>query len=67
MDIKKEQIEKMNLEVKEKLNLTDKEYETSKEVLTRLNEMDLEQNPELYETNQEKVKIKQKIKRKLKN
>ena len=41
MDIKKEQIEKMNLEVKEKLNLTDKEYETSKEVLTRLNEMDL--------------------------
>lgn len=54
MDNKKEQIEKMNLEVKEKLNLTDKEYEKSKDVLTRLNEMDLEANPELYETKQTK-------------
>ena len=54
MDIKQEQIEKMNLEVKEKLNLTDKEYEKSKDVLTRLNEMDLEVNPELYENKQEK-------------
>ena len=54
MDIRQEQIEKMNLEVKEKLNLTDKEYEKSKDVLSRLNEMDLEANPELYENKQEK-------------
>lgn len=66
MDIKKEQIEKMNLEVKEKLNLTDKEYETSKEVLTRLNEMDLEQNPELYETNREKEKNQTENQKKIK-
>lgn len=66
MDIKKEQIEKMNLEVKEKLNLTDKEYELSKEVLTRLNEMDLEQNPELYETNREKEKNQTENQKKIK-
>lgn len=66
MDIKKEQIEKMNLEVKEKLNLTDKEYETSKEVLTRLNEMDLEQNPELYEINREKEKNQTENQKKIK-
>lgn len=53
---KKEQIEKMNLEVKEKLDLTDKEYKDSKEVLSRLNEMDLENNPELYENTQPEVK-----------
>lgn len=53
---KKEQIEKMNLEVKEKLDLTDKEYEDSKEVISRLNEMDLENNPELYENKQPEVK-----------
>lgn len=46
---KSKQIEKMNLEVKENLKLTDEEYEKSKEVLSRLNEMDLEDNPELIE------------------
>ena len=46
---KSKQIEKMNLEVKENLKLTDDEYEKSKEVLSRLNEMDLEDNPELIE------------------
>lgn len=46
---KSKQIEKMNLEVKENLKLTDEEYEKSKEVLSRLNEMDLEENPELIE------------------
>ena len=44
---KSEQIERMNLEVKENLKLTDEEYEKSKDVLSRLNEMDLEDNPEL--------------------
>ena len=46
---KSKQIEKMNLEVKENLKLTDEEYEKSKEVLSRLNEMDLEDNPKLIE------------------
>ena len=46
---KSKKIEKMNLEVKENLKLTDEEYEKSKEVLSRLNEMDLEDNPELIE------------------
>lgn len=46
---KSKQIEKMNLEVKENLKLTDEEYKKSKEVLSRLNEMDLEDNPELIE------------------
>lgn len=46
---KSKQIEKMNLEVKENLKLTDEEYEKSKDVLSRLNEMDLEDNPELIE------------------
>ena len=46
---KSKQIEKMNLEDKENLKLTDEEYEKSKEVLSRLNEMDLEDNPELIE------------------
>ena len=46
---KSKQIEKMNLEVKENLKLSDEEYEKSKEVLSRLNEMDLEDNPELIE------------------
>ena len=46
---KSKQIEKMNLEVKENLKLTDEEYEKSKEVLSRLNEIDLEDNPELIE------------------
>lgn len=46
---KSKQIEKMNLEVKENLKLTDEEYEKSKDVLSRLNEMDLEDNPELVE------------------
>ncbi len=46
---KSEQIERMNLEVKENLKLTDEEYEKSKDVLSRLNEMDLEDNPELIE------------------
>lgn len=54
MDSKLEQIEKMNLEVKERLNLTDAEYEKTKSVLTRLNELDLENNPEIY--NQEEKK-----------
>ena len=36
---KKEQIEKMNLEVKENLKLTDEEYEKTKDVLSRLNEI----------------------------
>lgn len=53
---KKEQIEKMNLEVKEKLNLTDKEYEDSKEVLSRLNEIDLEDNPEFYKDRKSELK-----------
>lgn len=63
---KKEQIEKMNLEVKEKLNLTDKEYEDSKEVLSRLNEMDLENNPELYENKQVDVKNQTENQKKIK-
>lgn len=63
---KKEQIEKMNLEVKEKLNLTDKEYEDSKEVLSRLNEMDLEDNPELYENKQVDVKNQTENQKKIK-
>lgn len=63
---KKEQIEKMNLEVKEKLNLTDKEYEDSKEVLSRLNEMDLENNPEIFERNQSEVKNQTESQKKLK-
>ena len=46
---KKEQIEKMNLEVKENLKLTDEEYEKTKDVLSRLNEIELEDNPELIE------------------
>lgn len=46
---KKEQIEKMNLEVKENLKLTDEEYEKTKDVLSRLNEIELEANPELIE------------------
>lgn len=46
---KSKQIEKMNLEVKENLKLTDEEYEKSKDVLSRLNEMDLEDNLELIE------------------
>ena len=46
---KSKQIEKMNLEVNENLKLKDEEYEKSKEVLSRLNEMDLEDNPELIE------------------
>ena len=46
---KNEQIEKMNLEVKENLKLTDEEYEKSKDVISRLNELDLEDNPELIE------------------
>lgn len=46
---KSKQIEQMNLEVKENLKLTDEEYEKSKDVLSRLNEMDLEDNPELIE------------------
>ena len=46
---KSKQIEKMNLEFKENLKLTDEEYEKSKEVLSRLNEMDLEDNPKLIE------------------
>lgn len=46
---KSKQIEKMNLEIKENLKLTDEEYEKSKDVLSRLNEMDLEDNPELIE------------------
>lgn len=50
MDKKLEQIEKMNLETKEKLKLTEAEYEKIKGVLTRLNELDLENNPELFET-----------------
>lgn len=66
MDIRKEQIEKMNLEVKEKLNLTDKEYEVSKEVLTRLNEMDLEANPELYENRIDEVKSSTENQKKIK-
>ena len=48
---KSEQIERMNLEVKENLKLTDEEYEKSKDVLSRLNEMDLEEGyrQEAYE------------------
>ena len=46
---KKEKIEKMNLEVKENLKLTDEEYEKTKDVLSRLNEIELEANPELIE------------------
>lgn len=54
MDKKSEQIEKMNLEVKEELNLTEAEYEKTKGILTRLNELDLENNPELFETEKTK-------------
>ena len=51
---KSEQIERMNLEVKENLKLTDEEYEKSKDVLSRLNEMDLEDNPELMKKEETK-------------
>lgn len=51
---KNSQIEKMNLEVKKNLKLTDKEYEKSKEILSRLNEIELEDNKETIE--EEKIK-----------
>ena len=51
---KSEKIERMNLEVKENLKLTDEEYEKSKNVLSRLNEMDLEDNPELMKKEETK-------------
>lgn len=66
MDKKLEQIEKMNLEVKERLNLTDAEYEKTKSVLTRLNELDLENNSEIYK--QEEIvdnKVKTEYQKKL--
>lgn len=55
MDIMQEQIERMNLEAKEDLKLTDEEYETAKAVLSRINELELEANPELYK-NMKKIK-----------
>lgn len=63
---KNEQIEKMNLDVKEKLKLTDEEFEQSKEVLSRLNEMDLEDNPELYEEIKPEIKNQTENQKKIK-
>ena len=63
---KKEQIEKMNLEVKENLKLTDEEYEQSKDVLSRLNEIDLEDNPELYEKDKAEPKNETESQKKIK-
>lgn len=63
---KNEQIEKMNLDVKEKLKLTDEEFEQSKEVLSRLNEMDLEDNPELYEELKPEIKNQTENQKKIK-
>lgn len=63
---KNEQIEKMNLDVKEKLKLTDEEYEQSKEVLSRLNEMELENNPELYEEKKPEINNRTENQKKIK-
>lgn len=56
MDMINKKIEEMNLEVKENLKLTEKEYEKSKDVISRLNQLDLENNPDLYNNTNKEIK-----------